>query len=77
MFLAMVMASVSASAEGTGMYLAPKFLMMMSIQNTGTVFRSSSLAGDWRWTNITSLRLRGAFALGLDLWQQQMIPLRF
>ena len=43
MFLAMVMASVSASAEGTGMYLAPKFLM--SIQNTGTVSRSSSLAG--------------------------------
>ena len=74
MFLAMVMASVSASAEGTGMYLAPKFLM--SIQNTGTVSRSSSLAGTGV-DEYNQFTLGGAFALGLDLWQQQMIPLRF
>ncbi len=74
MFLAMVMASVSASAEGTEMYLAPKFLM--SIQNTGTVSRSSSLAGTGV-DEYNQFTLGGAFALGLDLWQQQMIPLRF
>ena len=32
-----------AAAEGTGMYLAPKFLM--SIQSTGQMERSSGLAG--------------------------------
>lgn len=63
----------SARAEGSGMYLAPKFLM--SIQNTGTVSRSWSLAGSGV-DEYSQFTLGGALAVGLDLWQQQMIPLR-
>ncbi|SDF86792.1 outer membrane protein [Desulfovibrio legallii] len=62
-----------AAAEGTGMYLAPKFLM--SIQSTGNTERTDALAG----TGVDSYNqftLGGAFALGYDFWPQQMLPLR-
>lgn len=62
-----------ASAEGTGMYLAPKFLM--TLQNSGTVSRSASLAGSGV-DEYNQFTLGGAFAVGMDFWQQQMIPLR-
>lgn len=62
-----------AAAEGTGMYLAPKFLM--SIQNTGVVSRSWTLAGSGV-DEYSQFTLGGALAIGLDLWEQQMIPLR-
>lgn len=62
-----------APAEGTGMYIAPKFLM--SIQNTGPVSRSWALSGSGL-DGYSQFSLGGALALGLDLWQQQMIPLR-
>lgn len=62
-----------AAAEGTGMYLAPKFLM--SIQDTGKVSRSWTLAGSGV-DDYSQFTLGGALAIGLDLWQQQMIPLR-
>ncbi|MBD5626658.1 MULTISPECIES: outer membrane beta-barrel protein [unclassified Desulfovibrio] len=63
-----------AAAEGTGMYLAPKFLM--SIQDTGTVSRSSALAGSGV-DDYSQFTLGGALAVGYDFWTQQMIPLRF
>ena len=62
-----------AAAEGTGMYLAPKFLM--SIQDTGTVSRSGALAGSGI-DDYSQFTLGGALAAGYDLWTQQMIPLR-
>ncbi|WP_165070935.1 outer membrane beta-barrel protein [Desulfovibrio sp. ZJ200] len=62
-----------AAAEGTGMYLAPKFLM--SIQDTGTVERSSGLAGSGL-DEYSQFTLGGALALGYDFWPQQMLPLR-
>ena len=63
-----------AGAEGTGMYIAPKFLM--SIQDTGTVSRSSALAGSGI-DDYSQFTLGGALAVGYDFWTQQMIPLRF
>lgn len=63
-----------AAAESTGMYLAPKFLM--SIQDTGTISRSSALAGSGV-DDYSQFTLGGALAIGYDLWPQQMIPLRF
>lgn len=72
-FALMLVLPGMASAEGTGMYLAPKFLM--SIQDTGTVSRSSSLAGTGL-DDYSQFTLGGALALGIDLWPQQMIPLR-
>lgn len=63
-----------AAAESTGMYLAPKFLM--SIQDTGTISRSSALAGSGV-DDYSQFTLGGALAVGYDLWPQQMIPLRF
>ncbi|MBD5538472.1 MAG: heat resistant agglutinin 1, partial [Desulfovibrio sp.] len=63
-----------AAAEGTGMYLAPKFLM--SIQDTGTVSRSGALAGSGV-DDYSQFTLGGALAAGYDFWVQQMIPLRF
>lgn len=72
--MAVFLALPSASfAEGTGLYLAPKFLM--SLQNTGTISRSWSLAGSGV-DEYDQFTLGGAFAVGFDLWQQQMIPLR-
>lgn len=62
-----------AQAEGSGMYLAPKFLM--SIQNTGLMSRSWTLAGSGV-DEYSQFTLGGALALGIDLWEQQMIPLR-
>lgn len=72
-FAMLVSFPAMSSAEGTGMYLAPKFLM--SIQDTGQVHRSSSLAGSGVG-DYSQFTLGGAFALGFDLWPQQMIPLR-
>ncbi len=63
-----------AAAESTGMYLAPKFLM--SIQDTGTISRTSALAGSGV-DDYSQFTLGGALAVGYDLWPQQMIPLRF
>ena len=62
-----------AAAEGTGMYLAPKFLM--SIQDTGRMERSSGLAGSGV-DDYSQFTLGGALALGYDFWPQQMLPLR-
>lgn len=72
--LAIFLALPSAAlAEGTGLYLAPKFLM--SMQNTGTVSRSWSLAGSGV-DEYSQFTLGGAFAVGMDFWPQQMLPLR-
>lgn len=72
--LAIILALPSAAmAEGTGLYLAPKFLM--SLQNTGTVSRSWSLAGSGV-DEYSQFTLGGALALGMDFWPQQMLPLR-
>lgn len=62
-----------ASAQGSGMYLAPKFLM--SIQDTGTIgsSRGGSAMGIDDYSQFT---LGGALALGYDFWPQQMLPLR-
>lgn len=62
-----------AAAEGTGMYLAPKFLM--SIQDTGTIERTRALAGSGV-DDYSQFTLGGALALGYDFWPQQMLPLR-
>ncbi|MBQ1330790.1 MAG: porin family protein [Desulfovibrio sp.] len=62
----------SASAEGTGMYLAPKFLMTM--QNLGTVEHSG--LGGFGIDNYSQFTLGGALAAGYDFWPQHMIPLR-
>ena len=62
-----------AAAEGTGMYLAPKFLM--SIQDTGTISRSGVLSGSGI-DDYSQFTLGGGLAAGYDLWTQQMIPLR-
>lgn len=61
-----------AAAEGTGMYLAPKFLM--SIQDTGKMERSYGLAGSGL-DEYSQFTLGGALALGYDFWPQQMLPL--
>lgn len=61
-----------ASAGGTGMYLAPKFLM--TIQNTGTIEKSGMTGfGIDKYSQFT---LGGAFAAGYDFWPQNMLPLR-
>ena len=72
LMLGMALPSIAA-AEGTGLYLAPKFLM--SFQNTGQMERSSGLAGSGvgQYSQFT---LGGALALGYDFWPQQMLPLR-
>lgn len=72
-FLVMLLGSGMARAEGTGMYIAPKFLM--TLQNTGTVSRSSSLAGTGV-DEYNQFTLGGALAVGMDFWEQQMLPLR-
>lgn len=73
-FLIFTLFAASLShAESTGMYLAPKFLM--SIQDTGTVSRSWTLAGSGV-DDYSQFTLGGAFAVGYDFWPQQMIPLR-
>lgn len=72
--LAILMAAPGvARSEGTGMYLAPKFLM--SIQNTGTISRSWTLAGSGV-DEYSQFTLGGALAIGMDFWDQQMVPLR-
>lgn len=74
LFLVMILAlPCGAKAQGTGMYIAPKFLM--TIQNTGTVSRSWTLAGSGV-DEYNQFTLGGALAIGMDFWQQQMFPLR-
>ena len=71
--LALLMALVlpgMAKAEGTGMYLAPKFLM--TIQETGTIERSG-MGGVDEYSQFT---LGGALAAGYDFWPQYLVPLR-
>lgn len=72
LMLGMALPSIAA-AEGTGLYLAPKFLM--SFQNTGQMERSSGLAGSGV-DQYSQFTLGGALALGYDFWPQQMLPLR-
>ena len=62
-----------AQAEATGMYLAPKFLM--SIQDTGTIERTSALAGSGV-DDYSQFTLGGALALGYDFLPQHQMPLR-
>lgn len=73
LFLMILLAAPLARAESTGLYVAPKFLM--SIQDTGTVSRSWSLAGSGV-DDYSQFTLGGALAVGYDFWPQQMIPLR-
>ena len=61
-----------AAAEGTGMYLAPKFLM--SIQDTGR-WNVRPLWPVRAWTTTASLPWAARW-LGYDFWPQQMLPLR-
>lgn len=63
----------TAQAEGTGIYMAPKFLM--SIQDSGPFSRSGSFSGSGV-DDYSQFTLGGALALGYDLWPQQMLPLR-
>lgn len=63
----------SAGAEGSGMYLAPKFLM--SFQNTGPLSKSGSLSGAGV-KEYSQFTLGGALAAGYDFWPQQMFPIR-
>lgn len=72
LFLGLAIPGISA-AEGSGMYVAPKFLM--SIQDTGTISRSAPLAGAGV-DEYSQFTLGGAVAAGFDLWPQQMLPLR-
>ncbi|MBQ3058898.1 MAG: porin family protein [Desulfovibrio sp.] len=60
-----------ASAQGSGMYLAPKFLM--SFQDTGNMSRSQGGMGVDDYNQFT---LGGALAVGYDFWPQQLLPLR-
>ena len=60
-----------AAAQGSGMYLAPKFLM--SIQDTGNMKRSQGGLGVDDYSQFT---LGGALAVGYDFWPQQLLPLR-
>lgn len=59
-----------AKAEGTGMYLAPKFLM--TIQESGTIERSG-MGGVDEYSQFT---LGGALALGYDFNSQFGVPVR-
>lgn len=73
LIVAITFPSIRANAEPAGFYLAPKFLM--SVQDTGPVSRGWSLAGSGV-DPYSQFTLGGALAVGLDLWNQQMIPLR-
>ena len=72
-FLFCLLLNSTAFAEGSGIYLAPKFLM--SIQDTGPFSRSGSLSGTGV-DDYSQFTLGGALALGYDFWPQQMVPLR-
>ena len=60
-----------AKAEGTGMYLAPKFLM--SIQNNYPTMEADSLSAGENYSQFT---LGGALALGYDFNSQFGVPVR-
>lgn len=65
--------SGAAFAEGSGFYLTPRVLL--SLQDTGIMSRSSALAGSGV-DEYDQFTLGGAVALGIDLWPQQMLPVR-
>ena len=60
-----------AKAEGTGMYLAPKFLM--SIQNN---YPTLEVGPDSASENYSQFTLGGALALGYDFYSQFGVPVR-
>lgn len=68
-----LLAPLTSRAEGTGMYLAPKFLM--TIQDTGSISRPGIVAGTGV-DDYSQFTLGGALAAGYDFWTQQMIPIR-
>lgn len=72
-FVFTFLSSGLAAAEGSGMYLAPKFLM--SMQSTGSMNRSSVFAGSGI-DGYSQFTLGGALAAGYDFWPQQMLPIR-
>ncbi len=71
--LAMALLAPSTSSAYQGFYLTPKFLM--TVQNTGTVERSHSLAGTG-FGEYSQFTLGGALAAGYDLWPVYMVPVR-
>ncbi|GFH62849.1 MAG: outermembrane Hek-like protein [Candidatus Desulfovibrio kirbyi] len=72
-FIAGLAAPALSAAEGTGMYLAPKFLV--SIQDSGRIHRSAALAGSGV-SDYSQFTLGGALAAGYDFWPQHMLPIR-
>lgn len=62
-----------AAAQGSGMYLAPKFLL--SIQDSGKMERSFGMSGSGV-SEYSQFTMGGALALGYDFWIQHMMPLR-
>lgn len=73
MVLALSLIAPSIASAAQGFYLTPKF--MMTVQNTGTVERSSALSG-YGLDNHSQFTLGGAIAAGYDFWFQHMIPIR-
>ncbi len=71
--LALTLVAPSIASAAQGFYLAPKF--MMTVQNTGTVERSSRLAG-YGVDSHSQFTLGGAIAAGYDFWFSHMIPIR-
>ena len=71
--VAALMVPGMAAAEGTGLYLAPKFLL--SLQNTGDISKDNApFSGSMdRHDQFT---LGGALAVGFDFWQYYLVPLR-
>lgn len=71
--LALTIVAPSIASAAQGFYLTPKF--MMTVQNTGTMERSSELAG-FGLDNYSQFTLGGAIAAGYDFWFSHMIPIR-
>ncbi len=71
--LALTLIAPSIASAAQGFYLTPKF--MMTVQNTGTVERSSALTG-YGVDNHSQFTLGGAIAAGYDFWFSHMIPIR-
>ena len=71
--LALTLVAPSNASAAQGLYLTPKF--MMTVQNTGTVERSSLLAGRGVDSH-SQFTLGGAIAAGYDFWFSHMIPIR-
>ena len=64
--------SLSLGEASTGIYLAPKFLMML--QNTGTLERSHAVPGTGG--SYSQFALGGALAAGYDFWPMHLLPIR-